>query len=681
MSAARGNKTSASNTTEEGELLWAPSPDRIDRSHMMAFMRWVEHARGLRFNDDYESLRRWSVEHLDDFWGDCWRYFGVMSDTPYRQVLNDAAMPDVQWFEGARVNYAEHLLRPGDADEIAVVHLSEVREAASLSRAQLRHAVTTMALRLREFGIEPGDRVVSYMPNIVETTIAFLATAAIGAVWSSAAPEFGAKTVLDRFSQIEPKLIFATDGYRFGGRDYGRCDEVRCIVESLPSIKQVVWIPYLNADSQPPIAGAHRWSDLIGERDTDPPIADFIRVPHDHPLWIVYSSGTTGLPKPIVHTHVGALLEAYVLLQLQFDLGSGKRMFFYTTTGWIMWNILLSGLATGASVVLYDGHPAYPQPDSLWKMVSEHDVTLFGVSPTYVQLMQRDGLTPGDCFDLSKLDTILLSGSPATPEIFSWFYRNVKTDLWVASTSGGTDIAGGFVGPSPLLPVYAGEIQCRVLGTDIHAWNDAGEPVMGEVGELVCVQPIPSMPVYFWGDLEHKRYRESYFERFPGIWRHGDFLKINERGGCYIHGRSDSTLNRYGVRIGTAEIYRVVEQIEGVVDSLVVCCDLESGEFFMPMFLVLKDGIALNDSFISRVATRLRTDCSPRHVPDKFYSIAEVPYTLSGKKMEVPVRKILMGWPPNKAANPGAMKNPDAIEYFVRFAAESEDYKMPQFRD
>lgn len=662
------------NTIKEGELLWTPPPERVEQSHMVSFMRWIERERGLRIDGDYETLRRWSVSHLEDFWGDCWRYFDILSDAPYTTVLSDRQMPGAAWFPGARVNFAEHLLRHGEADETAIVHLTETRTATSMSRAELRRAVRILATQLRALGIGPGDCVASYMPNVVETSVAFLATAAIGAVWSSAAPEFGVQTVLDRFSQIQPKLIFAADGYRFGGRDFERSNEVSRIVTALPSVEHVVWLPCLDSSTAAPVAGARLWPELL---DADDPGADhfeFARMAHDHPLWIVYSSGTTGLPKPIVHSHLGVLLESLVLLQLHFDLGRGKRMFFYTTTGWVMWNIMLSGLATGASVVLYDGHPSHPEPDTLWKMTAEQGVTLFGASPTYVQLMEKAGLRPGAAFDLGKLDTILLSGSPATPETFAWFYRDVKADLWVASTSGGTDIAGGFVGPSPTLPVYAGEIQCRILGTDIQAWNDACAPVIDEVGELVCTQPIPSMPVYFWNDEGDQRYRESYFEHFPGIWRHGDFLKINERGGCYIYGRSDSTLNRYGVRIGTAEIYRVAEQVEGVQDSLVVCCELADGKYFMPMFIVLEEGCALDDDLVRRISAMLRGDCSPRHVPDIFYAIDAVPYTLTGKKMEVPVRKILMGWAPEKAANVDAMRNPPALEYFIRFAQENMDY-------
>lgn len=668
------------NAVKEGQLLWTPPKERVERSQMRAFMDWLERSGALRCDGDYETLRRWSVADVASFWEHCWHYFDVISGTPYTSVLVGSAMPDVQWFPGATVNYAEHLLRPRDDEEAAVVHLGEAREPACLSRGELRASVRRLATQLRELGVRPGDRVVSYMPNVAEALIAFLASAAIGAIWSSAAPEFGVQTVLDRFSQISPKVLFASDGYRFGGKDFDRSGEVRQILAALPSIEHVVWVPYLNAqtsqESQAP-AGALPWSRLMAARDPGADAFAFERVGSDHPLWIVYSSGTTGLPKAIVHTHIGVLLETWVLLQLHFDLGPGKRMFFYTTTGWIMWNIMVSGLATGASIVLYDGHPAQPGPERLWRITAEQGATLFGASPTYVQSMEKAGIRPRELVDLSRLDTVLLSGSPSTPETFAWFYREAKDDLLVASTSGGTDIAGGFVGPSPTLPVHAGEIQCRLLGTDVHAWSEAGEAVVGEVGELVCTQPIPSMPSRFWGDEAKRRYRESYFEQFPGIWRHGDFLKINARGGCYIYGRSDSTLNRYGVRIGTAEIYRVVEQIEEVKDSIVVCCDLDGGQFFMPMFLVLKNGARLDASLGARIAAKLRGDCSPRHVPDRFYQVDEVPYTLTGKKMEVPVRKILMGWPVEQAANLGAMRNPEALGFFIEFAHSSRDYARP----
>ena len=662
---------------EEGTLLWTPSKERVAKSSMTKLMAMIEKKRGIAFGGDYETFRRWSVDQLEDFWADCWEFFDVRSDTPYSQVVDGMSMPGAKWFTGSRVNYAEHLLRHGGEDDPAVVHLSEIRPAATASRGKLRADVRIAASHLRAMGIVPGDRVVSYMPNIYETAVAFLATVAVGAVWSSAAPEFGVQTVLDRFSQIDPKLIFACDGYVFGGKTFDRRQEVAQIVRALPAIGQVVWLSNLGLACEMQEKPVMPWTEFLSGRDPGEGGFTFERVGETHPLWVVYSSGTTGLPKPIVPSHIGTLLEGLVLLQLHHDLGPGKRMFFYASTGWIMWNLTLAGLSTGASIVLYDGHPSHPEPDQLWKMTSEQQITLFGASPTFVQIMEKAGLKPGERFDLSHLDTILVSGSPATPETFAWFYRDVKADLWVSSASGGTDIAGGFVGGCPLTPVHAGEIQCRVLGHDVQAWTDDGRPVIDEVGELVCAKPLPSMPILFWNDADGARYRESYFEYFPGVWRHGDFLKINARGGCYIYGRSDSTLNRFGVRIGTAEIYRVVEKVEGVADSLVVCCELDHGKYFMPMFIKVKDGVTFDHSLRHRIEDALRVSCSPRHVPDKIYGVEAIPYTLTGKKMEVPVRKILMGWPLAKAANRDAMANPAALDYFIHFAANSLDYQRP----
>ncbi|MFC5430886.1 acetoacetate--CoA ligase [Paraburkholderia denitrificans] len=657
----------------EGELLWAPSAERVESANITVFSKWLQKKRGLNFVGDYEALRQWSVAHYEDFWADCWEFFGIVSDTPYERVIDRPAMPGAKWFEGSRVNFAEHMLHRGSDDDIAFAHLSETRPLAYMTRGELRRAVRAVASELRRLGIVPGDRVVLYMPNIVETAVAFMASVAVGAICSSAPPEFGVQTVLDRFSQIAPKLLFAADGYCFGGKHFDRREEVQKLVAGLPTLEHVVWMPYLDEQAVCPVAGAVLLPDMLKAADPGKDAFAFERVAYDHPLWIVYSSGTTGLPKPIVHSHVGALLELSVTIGFHCNMGPGKRMFFYTTTGWVMWNLVLSALLTGASSVLFDGHPAAPAPDRLWQLAEEAGVTMFGASPTFVQLMEKAGIKPRASYNLEKLESVLLGGSPATPETFAWFYRDVKEDLWVTSQSGGTDIASGFVGASPTLPVYAGEIQCRMLARDVQAWSDDGKPVINEVGELVCVNPIPSMPIGFWNDTAGERYRESYFDYFPGYWRHGDFIKINERGGCYIYGRSDSTLNRYGVRIGTAEIYRTVERVEGVADSLIVCCELPDGGFFMPLFVKLKENVPLDAALIARINSALREHCSPRHVPDAILEVAAVPYTLTGKKMEVPVRKILMGWSPEKAANRDAMANPAALDFFIRFAAEGKD--------
>jgi acetoacetyl-CoA synthetase len=663
---------------KEGELLWTPRAAFAQDSNLMQFIHWLKRERGQDL-PDYHALWRWSVRDLEGFWGAIWDYFRIESTTPYTQVLDRRVMPGAKWFAGSRLNYAEHLLRyearaaPG---ETAFHHLSETRPLARMSWQEVGRQVRILATQLRALGIAPGDRVVSYMPNVPETAIAMMATTAIGAVWSSAAPEFGVKTVIERFAQIEPKLLFAADGYRFGGKDFKREPEVRRIASELPSLRHIVWLPYLDArEPVPDLPGVLAWSRLMAHPEVPRERFVYERVEHDHPLWVVFSSGTTGLPKAIVHSHVGVLLEHQKLMHFHLGLKPGSTMFFYSTTGWMMWNLLLAALHTGSSVVLYDGNPAYPSIDFLWQLAADTGTTSFGASPTYVQMMEKAGLEPGKLFDLSRLESVVVAGAPSTPETFEWFYRCVKRDLWVTSQSGGTEICSGFVGAAPTLPVHAGEIQTRMLGMDVHAWSEDGQEVVDEVGELVVTSPFPSMPIYFWKDAGGKRYHDAYFDVFPGVWRHGDFIKINHRGGCYIYGRSDSTLNRHGVRIGTAEIYRAVEQMPEVADSLIVCCELPGGHFFMPLFLKLKPGHFLDKALLDRLYAKLREDCSPRHVPDRSYAVEAIPYTLTGKKLEVPVRKILMGWPLEKAASRDALMNPEAIDWYVRFAQESIDYQ------
>src|SRR5665213_3315951 len=656
----------------EGELLWTPDPAVAEASTVARFMRWLAAERGHAFST-YAELRVWSVSDLEGFWAAVWDFFEVRSARPYERVLSSRVMPGAVWFAGSRVNYAEHLLRheavaaPG---ETAIVHSSELRPLAHMSWQELGRAVRVVATQLRALGVGPGDRVAAYMPNIPETVIAMLAVTAIGAVWSSAAPEFGPRTVIDRFAQIEPSVLFVADGYRFGGKDFDRAAEIRAILAELPSVRRVVWLPYLHPESAPAIADAMPWSELIDHPPVDADSFEYERVAEDHPLWVLFSSGTTGLPKPIVHGHVGTLVEHLKGSGLAQNLSPASRMFFYTTTGWMMFNALVSALVQGASIVLYDGHPAHPTPALLWQLAADAGATSFGASPTFVQIMQKIGLVPRDRFDLSRLDGVLLTGSPVTPESTAWFYDAVKSDLWVTSPSGGTELCAGLVGGSPLLPVYAGEIQTRLLGMDVHAWNDAGEEVFDEVGELVVTSPSPSMPLRFMNDPGDARYRETYFEHFPGVWRHGDFIKINARGGCYIYGRSDSTLNRFGVRIGSAEIYRAVEQLDEVADSLIVCLELPDGGFYMPLFVRVADGVAFDDALRERIVAKLRADCSPRHVPDEIHQVDAVPYTLTGKKMEIPVRRILAGTVPEKAASREAMMNPAALDWFVAFAAD-----------
>ncbi len=657
----------------EGEKLWEPSAEFARKSNVTRFLHWLKTHRDKDF-PDYHALWDWSVTDINGFWDALWQYFDIQADGAYTAAVDDdRKMPGARWFDGARLNYAEHMLRAEARMPEATVfhHLSENRPLAQMSWAELGGQVRKLATRMREMGLQPGDRVVSYMPNVPETAVAMLATVACGAVWSSAAPEFGVNTVIDRFTQIQPKWLFAADGYSFAGKAYPREAETRRIVDALDTVETVVWLPYLTPGSDAPdLPHARTWDSLF----TGPEVArdDFryTRVDTDHPLWVLFSSGTTGVPKAIVHGHGGVLLEHLKLTHFHINITDSSVMFFYSTTGWVMWNILLSALLNGGAVVLYDGNPAYPSPDLLWDLAARTRATCFGASPMYVQMMEKAGLEPGKTHDLSALESIVVSGAPSTPETFAWFYRCVKSDLWLTSQSGGTEIASGFVGAAPTLPVYAGEIQTRMLGMAVEAWSDAGEPIVDEVGELVVTRAFPSMPIYFWGDEGGRRYHESYFEDFPGVWKHGDFIKINHRGGCYIYGRSDSTLNRHGVRIGTAEIYRSVEKLPEIADSLVVCCDLPGGRHYMPMFVTLIDGVALDDELRHRIAQQLRAECSPRHVPDEIHHVPAVPYTLTGKKMEVPVRKILVGTPLEKAASRDAMMNPPAIDWYVSFSEQ-----------
>ena len=653
----------------EGDLLWTPGRDKVERSNLSSFIRWLNSERSLDITD-YDGLWQWSVEHLEDFWQAISVYFEVQLSAPYKCVLGKKSMPGAEWFPGAKLNYAQHIMRQERPDTTAIHFLSELSPVVThMSWEELAGKVRILATQLRGLGVKPGDRVVSYMPNIPETVIAMLATTSIGAVWSSCSPDFGARSVLERFAQIEPRILFCVDGYRYGGKDFERTDMVAEIIGHLNSLEHVIYLPYLNKHNEVPRTGNTTiWYELLEQ----PPVAaddfEFEQVPFDHPLWILFTSGTTGLPKPIVQGHGGITLEMLKYVCLHLDVKDADCVFFFTTSGWMSWNTVVSALIGGARIVLYDGHPTHPDPDVLWQMAADIRMTLFGCSPAYVQLLKKMGVVPNDHYDLSCLREILMSGSPVSPETMAWFYQNVKEDLWVVSASGGTDICSAIVGGSITLPVYAGEIQARCLGADTHAFNEDGEKVVGEVGEHVILQPMPSMPLYFWDDTDFQRYNESYFEDFPGAWRHGDFVKFNSRGGSYVYGRSDSTLNRFGVRIGTAEIYRTLESLTEVEDCLIVNLNLPDGNFFMPLFVKLPDTLVLNEEIKEKICERLRTECSPRHVPDEISQIDAVPYTLTGKKLEIPVRKILLGTPVEKAANPGAMANPQSLDYFIHYA-------------
>ncbi|MCD6679915.1 MAG: acetoacetate--CoA ligase [Burkholderiaceae bacterium] len=660
----------------EGELLWAPDPQQVANTRIAEYMRWLARERGLAF-DDYAALYRWSVDDLDSFWRSVFDYFDVRSSTPVGAVLGRREMPGAEWFPGVRLNYAEHVLRNERAGQDALLHLDETHALAGFAWEALAAQVRTLATRLREMGVAPGDRVVAYLPNVPETVVAMLATTAIGAIWSSVSPDFGASGALDRIAQLQPKVLFCVDGYRYGGKVYDRTAELRAIVAGLADLGHVVVLPRLGG-ALPAFErdglDVRTWETAIGGEPVAAAGFRFEQVAFDHPLWILFSSGTTGLPKAIVHGHGGILLEMLKLVALHMDLRPGERMFFFSTTGWMMWNFLASSMLCGVVPVLYDGHPAYPDVDVLWRMAQDSGASYFGASPTYVDILAKAGVVPGERYDLSRLRAIMPAGSPVSPAHTAWFYRNVKADLWVCSGSGGTDVCTGFVGGVPTQPVYAGEIQAPHLGVSAQAWNDAAESVVDEVGELVITQPMPSMPVRFWNDPDGSRYRDSYFGVFPGVWRQGDFFRINARGGCFVLGRSDATLNRHGVRIGTAEIYRALATLPEIDDALIVNLDLPGGGFFMPLFVKLRVGATLDDALVARIGTRLRDACTPRHVPDKVYQVDAIPATLTGKKMEVPVRRILQGMPAERAANRSAMADPSALDWFVGYAAAQTDY-------
>ncbi|VVQ17684.1 acetoacetate--CoA ligase [Pseudomonas fluorescens] len=669
------NTLPSSDTVIQGQLLWQPSLEHIQQTNLTRYLNWLERERGLDFAD-YPALWTWSVNDLDAFWQSIWDHFQVQSSARHSAVLARRTMPGAQWFPGARLNFAEHILRNERGDTDALLYQSESDGLQAMSWKDFADQVRSLATYLRELGVQPGDRIVAYMPNIPETMIALCASAAIGAVWSSCSPDFGASGVLDRVRQLSPRILIAVDGYRYGGQPHDCRAQVRQIAQTLESIEQVIVLPVLFPQAPICIPEAISWHSLRQRPAVAAAEFHFEQLPFEHPLWVLFSSGTTGLPKAIVQSHGGILLEQLKALHLHMDLRRGDTAFFFTTTGWMMWNTLVSTLLCGVRPVLYDGNPTWPQADVLWQMVQDSGASFFGTSPTYIELMKRKGIIPCKDFDLSALRTVMPVGSPVSPECNAWFYRNLKPDLWVTTGSGGTDICTGLVSGIPTLAVHAGEIQGRALGVDAHAFNEQGDPLTGQVGELVVTAPMPSMPVYFWNDPNGERYLDSYFQTYPGVWRHGDFFLLNARGSCQVLGRSDATLNRFGIRIGTAEIYRALERIEAVEEALIVNLDLPKGGFFMPLFVQLRPGTHLDAVLEERLRDCLRRECTPRHVPDCIYAVPQIPMTLTGKKMEVPVRRILMGHPVEKAANRNAMRDPQALDFFIEYVGRQTDYQL-----
>jgi acetoacetyl-CoA synthetase len=657
------------------EIMWQPRPDQMAPTRLAAYMRWLADQRGLNF-DTYDALWQWSVDDLEAFWQSIWDYFEVQADGLCAPVLGSTAMPGAQWYPNTRLNYAEHVFRCESDERPALIARSEDTGTHEVSWADLKRDTAALAARLRALGVGPGDRVASYLPNRPETVVAFLACASLGAIWSSCAPDMGATVVLDRFRQIEPKVLFAVDSYSYNGKIHDRRELVDELLLALTSVRQVIHVagPICRAASHKPPAWRDRieWTEAIA---VDAELR-FERLPFAHPLWIVYSSGTTGLPKAIVHSQGGIVLTHLKTMALQHDLRPADRLLFLGGTGWIVWNLQIGALLTGASIVLYDGNPAWPDPTALWRFIDEHQVTLFGCGAAYLINCMKDGLRPRDFAPLQSLRAINATGSPLPIDAYHWVYDAVKADLWLASISGGTDIASGFVAGAPILPVTAGEIQCRELGVAAYAFNDDGEAVVDEVGELVITQPMPSMPICFWGDPENRRYLESYFEMYPGgngkaaVWRHGDWIRFTPRGTSVIYGRSDSTINRHGIRMGTAEIYRVVEELTEIRDSLVVDLEYLGRPSYMPLFVVLAPGELLDDALKARIFQQIRTKASARHVPNEIFQVDEIPRTLTGKKMEVPVRKLLLGAAVEKVASADAMANPKSIGFFQRLADE-----------
>jgi acetoacetyl-CoA synthetase len=629
----------------EPKVLWEPSAEFRDGTAMARFM----HAQG---HDDYHALWRWSVEDLEAFWAAIWDFFGV--EGSHDRALADPTMPGAVWFPGTEVSYPAHLFRDKPGHRTAILHASELRPLDAWTWDDLRDRTARIRAGLAARGVGRGDRVAGYLPNVPDTVAAFLATASLGAIWSSAAPEFGARSVIDRFAQIEPEVLLAVDGYRYGGKDFDRRSTVESIAGEVGG--ELVMLRHLDGSG---------WEDGFL---ADGPL-DFEHVPFDHPLWVLFSSGTTGLPKAIMQSQGGILVEHLKVLGLHVDVREGDRLFWFTTTGWMMWNFLVSGLLTDGAIVLYDGNPGAPDLNVLWDLADESEMTCFGTSAGYIAACMKAGVEPATKRNLSKLRAVGSTGSPLTPEGFEWVYEHVGRDTWLFSTSGGTDLCTAFVGGCPLLPVYLGELQCRALGADLQAFDEQGNPVIEEVGELVLTQPMPSMPIGFWGDEDGSRYREAYFDTYPGVWRHGDWIKITERGTAVIYGRSDSTINRGGVRMGTSEIYRAVLAVDEVVDALVVDVPREGEDNWMPLFVVVREGRELDEDLVGEIRRRVREDCSPRHVPSEVRAIAEVPRTLSGKVLEVPVKRILMGQPPEKAASRESLANPEALDYFVELAA------------
>jgi acetoacetyl-CoA synthetase len=641
------------------KMLWQPSEERVKQSNMYRFMGYINE----KYNTDftaYQSLYQWSIDNIPDFWASVWDFVDIKASKKYTQVVNDLTkMPGAKWFEGARLNFAENLLRYRD-DQTALIFKGEDQAAIKMSYKALYREVAQVAKSLKDLGIRPGDRVTGFVPNMPQAIIAMLAATSLGATWSSCSPDFGMKGVLDRFGQIKPRVLFTADGYAFKGKAFDSLGRVADILKELPSIEKVVVVPYTKAD--PDLSRLPKAVDYREFKSSDETLElTFEQLPADHPLYIMFTSGTTGLPKCMVQSAGGILVNHLKELMLHCDLKREDTIFYFTTCGWMMWNWLTSSLAVGATLVLFDGNPFHPDPSALWKLAQDEKISLFGTSAGYIAALQNAGVRPGNDFDLTPLKTILSTGSPLSVEGFEYIYREVKSDVQLASISGGSDINGCFAGGNPLDPVYAGELQCRQLAMKVEAFDENGKPVTNQQGELVCTAPAPSMPIYFWDDPDGKRYHDAYFDVYPNVWRHGDYIEINDRGGVVIYGRSDATLNPGGVRIGTAEIYRQMERMDEIEDSLVVGQNWKN-DVRVILFVKMAEGYELTEDLKKKIKTTLRTNASPRHVPAKIIATPDIPYTLNMKKVEIAVKKMIEGQP---VLNRDALSNPESLDFYA----------------
>lgn len=646
--------------------LWEGSDVFKSKSNLQAYSIWLEEHYNLKF-DAYEDLWQWSINHIEDFWESIWHYFKITSYAPYSKVVSSHNMPNCKWFEGATINYAEHIFKASKPKETAIYFSNERGLTQNISWQELENKVAAMAVYLKSLGVTKGDRVVACLPNVPEATIGFLAVNALGAIWSSTSPDFGTESIVNRFAQIKPKVLITVDGYSYNGKPYDKTDVVKAVVAELPTLKKVILLPYLNKDALSNFSDEYVNIHSIFKKDTD--VLKFEPVDFNHPMWVLYSSGTTGLPKAIVHSHGGILLEHYKYMAFHNDVHDGERYFWFTTTGWMMWNFLQSALLMGASILLYDGSPTYPEFDTLWKYSSDLKVNHFGTSAPYLVANMKKQTHPKSKYDLSSIRSISSTGAPLPSEAFDYVYESVKTNVWLASMAGGTDVCTAFVGGSPLHAVHSGEIQCRALGVSLFALDNKGLPVENELGEMVIDKPMPSMPIYFWNDENNAKYKASYFKDYPGKWRHGDFIKINSKTkGLVIYGRSDATLNRHGIRIGTSEIYSAVHKVEGIEDALIINLELDEGKHYMPLFVKLKPNFKLTEDLKLNINQQLKSDYSPRHVPDEIIEVADIPYTISGKKMEAPIKKIMLKMPIETSINMDAMRNPESVQFFIEFA-------------